>query len=167
MKLSQREDGSLGHIPVSRAVGGQAEVPTSKPLSCLSTNISLLHDTPGLAFKMGTFLIILSLLFPVLVSFVFLPRILRFLGELVGYYLRRSSRARRELLLARVVTEQRAWDAQHKDGQEKGEDEWEQIEGSLVGSAVNGGKGERDWSGIVGFFHPFWYILALPSALSR
>ena len=76
----------------------------------------------------------------------------------MGYYLERPSRTRRELLLARVATEQRHYETERKDAstEEKEDDDWEEIEQSLVGSATNGSKADKDWSGIVGFFHPFW-----------
>ena len=106
---------------------------------------------------MALFLIMLSLLAVVVLSFVLLPRSLRFVGELLGSNLRRASRTRRELLLARVASEQRTYDAEHKGQKEKEkEEDWEEVEASMVGSAVNGGKADKDWSGIVGFFHPFW-----------
>ncbi|KAH7125332.1 hypothetical protein B0J11DRAFT_302878 [Dendryphion nanum] len=104
---------------------------------------------------MGVFYIFLSLLVPLVLAFIFFLPTLRFLGELVGHYLRRSSRTRRELLLARVATEQRHYDSERAGKENKEDDEWEEIEGSLVGSAANGGKADIDWSGIVGFFHPF------------
>ncbi|KAF2872678.1 alpha-1,2-mannosyltransferase ALG11 [Massariosphaeria phaeospora] len=103
---------------------------------------------------MGVFLLLLSLLLATVVVAVFLPRALRVLGGLVGYYLRRSSRTRRELLLARVATEQRTHDADRKQSA-KDEDGWKQIESSTGASAVNGAKAAQDWNGIAGFFHPF------------
>lgn len=86
----------------------------------------------------------------------FFPSVLRHAGQVLGRYLRRSSLTRRELLLARVVKEQRDYDAKHKNEKKREDDEWEEVETSMVGSAVNGGKADQDWSGIVGFFHPFW-----------
>lgn len=106
---------------------------------------------------MGVFLLLLYLLVPGLLAFIFLPRTLLLLGQLVGYRLRRASQTRRELLLERTATEQRKYDAEHKKSKRE-EDDWEEIEPSTVGSAVNGGKADQDWNGIVGFFHPFWYI---------
>ncbi|KAF2266690.1 UDP-Glycosyltransferase/glycogen phosphorylase [Lojkania enalia] len=104
---------------------------------------------------MGAFPFFLSLLFVVVLSFVFLPQTLRLLGELLGRHLQRSSRTRRELLLSRVEKEQQAYGNEHHEQKLKEEDDWEEIEGSMIGSAVNGGKADREWSGIVGFFHPF------------
>lgn len=104
---------------------------------------------------MGAFPFLLSLLLPVLLTFLFLPATLRFLAGLLGSYLRRSTQTRRDLLLERVAKEQQHYEANHeKHGRQ--EDDWEEIEGSMVGSAVNGGKADKDWRGIVGFFHPFW-----------
>ncbi len=100
--------------------------------------------------------LLLSCLIPGFLSFILLPRALRFAGELLGHRLRRSTRARRELLLARVAKEQRAYDAEHKAACKEGEDEWEEVEASMVGSAANGAKAAEDWRGIVAFFHPFW-----------
>ena len=105
---------------------------------------------------MGVFSFFLSLAIPLFLAFVFLPRTLRFLGELLGRYLQRSSQTRRELLLSRVANEQRAYESGHKDSRKKEDDDWEEIEGATVGSAINGGKADSDWRGIVGFFHPFW-----------
>lgn len=94
------------------------------------------------------------------VAVYYFPSILRSVGVPLGSHLRRSSRTRRELLLARVANEQQAYEAKHKAEKQNDEDDWEEVESSLVGSAVNGGKADKDWSGIVGFFHPFWYALA-------
>ena len=101
------------------------------------------------------FLILLSLLASAIVSFVFLPKTLRFFAELVGRNLRQSSNTRRELLLARVASETRTYEAGH-ERQRRAEDEWEEIDVTATGSADNGGQAESGWDGIIGFFHPFW-----------
>ncbi|KAF2200487.1 UDP-Glycosyltransferase/glycogen phosphorylase [Delitschia confertaspora ATCC 74209] len=96
-----------------------------------------------------------SLLISLLVSYVFLLAAVRFTGELVGSYLQRSSRTRRELLLDRVATEQRIYEAEVEENGRKEADDWEEIDSSVLGSAANGGKADQDWKGVVGFFHPF------------
>lgn len=35
-------------------------------------------------------------------------------------------------------------------------DEWENVDAYAVGTAGNGEKGQSEWDGIVGFYHPFW-----------
>ncbi len=101
-------------------------------------------------------LILLSLLASAFVSFILLPRTLILLAELVGQRLRRSSRQRRELLLARAANETKTYDAGRR--RENREDaDWEEIGTTAVGSVDNGGTANGQWRGIIGFFHPFWY----------
>lgn len=107
-------------------------------------------------FEMGLLPILLSLLVPAFLTFILLPKTLRFAAELVGQHLRRSSRTRRELLLARVASETKTFEAQQKNKKKEDED-WEQVGNTLPGSAVKDGQADSGWDGIVGFFHPFWY----------
>jgi alpha-1,2-mannosyltransferase len=103
---------------------------------------------------MALFFVALSLLLPVLLSIVFFPSLVRFLGVQAGHYLRRSSRTRRELLLARVATESKNYEAEA--GHAETEDgDWEEV----ASVAKDGNKADKQWEGIVGFFHPFWYRL--------
>lgn len=103
--------------------------------------------------------IFLSLLVSVLVSFLFFPRIIRFLTEHVGHYLRRSSRTRRELLLARVAAETKNYKAENNRVDDH---DWEEIASVATDdTASSSNKGNKQWEGIVGFFHPFWYKFTL------
>jgi alpha-1,2-mannosyltransferase len=107
---------------------------------------------------MGVSLIILSLLLSVIISAVFLPKILRFGAELLGHQLRRSSRTRRELLLARVASETKRHEAEQKN-KKKEDDDWEEVGNTASNNKSIAGKADSEWDGIVGFFHPFWYGL--------
>lgn len=108
---------------------------------------------------MALLLISLSPLVSVLVSFLFFPRIVRFLTKHVGHYLRRSSRTRRELLLARVAAETKNYEAEHTRIDDH---DWEEIASVTTGDiASSSNKENKQWEGIVGFFHPFWYKSAL------
>ncbi|KAH6639750.1 hypothetical protein C7974DRAFT_389126 [Boeremia exigua] len=98
---------------------------------------------------MALLVVLLSLLAAVAVPFVFFPAIVRFLGALVGRHLRRSSSTRRELLLARVASEARAYRAAHPEG-----DDWEEI-ASAADTPDKPDTPDPQWDGIVGFFHPF------------
>ncbi|OCK99161.1 glycosyltransferase family 4 protein [Cenococcum geophilum 1.58] len=104
---------------------------------------------------MSVSFLLLSVLVSIIVSCIFLPKILSSLGESIGYYLRRTSRTRRELLLARVASEQRSYSSENIETRSAEDDDWEEIEGYAAGTAANGGKADQDWKGIVGFFHPF------------
>jgi alpha-1,2-mannosyltransferase len=104
---------------------------------------------------MALFIILLSLLIPVVISVVFLPKTLHLAAELVGHRLRHSSHTRRELLLERVATETKAFEAEHT-AKSKEDEDWEKVVPSPTGSAVKGRQSDAQWDGIVGFFHPFW-----------
>ena len=105
---------------------------------------------------MGVLLVLFSLLVPALVAVLFVPAALRFAAELVGQHLRRSSRTRRELLLARVASETKTHEAEQRKSK-KDDDDWEEVGTTPPGSAGKAGKVDSEWDGIVGFFHPFWY----------
>lgn len=79
----------------------------------------------------------------------------------VGWSHRRRTRARRDLILARVKVEESQYQlsAQHSPRSEDGE--WEKVEKHADGSAPNGKESGNEWEGIIGFFHPFWYVLIL------
>ena len=122
----------------------------------LSFTLAYTFIVTPLAMALLAFL--LSLFLSIVVALVLLPKTLHLLAELIGNRLRQSSRTRRELLLDRVATETKAFEAEHKV-KGKDDDDWEKILPSQAGSAVNGGKADADWNGIVGFFHPFWYAI--------
>ena len=111
---------------------------------------------PLVSSTMGVSFLLLSILVSIIVSCIFLPKLLSSLGESIGYYLRRTSRTRRELLLARVASEQRNYSSENTEIRSTEDDDWEEIESYAAGTTANGGKADQDWKGIVGFFHPFW-----------
>lgn len=104
---------------------------------------------------MAFLFIFLSLLAPVIISLVFLPKIVCILVQSLGQYLRRHSRTRRGLLLTRVANEIRVHEATHTSTKSE-DDDWEQI-GTTRGNVGTGEEADCEWDGIVGFFHPFWY----------
>lgn len=106
---------------------------------------------------MSVLLVLASLLVPVLVAAVLLPKILYFVAGLVGQHLRRCSRTRRELLLARVANETKAYEEELKNNKQEDAD-WEQVGTTPSGNAAK----NSEWDGIVGFFHPFWYAWRAP-----
>ncbi|KAI1760602.1 glycosyltransferase family 4 protein [Hypoxylon sp. FL1150] len=93
----------------------------------------------------------------------FLPFLFRIfshtVGSTLGWYLRKLTEGRRSLIIRTTAENEakfREGKAQRKDSNTSSDDEgWENIEGSILGTAGNGEKGDRDWDGIIGFFHPF------------
>lgn len=90
-----------------------------------------------------------------LLHFFLLPWIWRAMGSMLGWYLKRKTEGRRAQLLEIMNEDDRRF-AERAQGVKKGasDEDWERVETS-AGSADNGGKGEKEWDGIVGFFHPF------------
>lgn len=92
----------------------------------------------------------------------------------VGWLIRRRTRSRREYVIARARSE----DEEFRDLRAKGsnhslargqaeDDDWEKVDTSGPGgvktatsseSGASAGEEPAEWDGIVGFFHPFWYI---------
>ncbi|KAI4171723.1 MAG: hypothetical protein LQ346_008712 [Caloplaca aetnensis] len=73
----------------------------------------------------------------------------------VGWSLRRRSRARRTLLLARVKVEESQHQLSTRQSPKSDDGEWEKVEKSTEGSARTGQEANDEWEGIIGFFHPF------------
>jgi alpha-1,2-mannosyltransferase len=97
---------------------------------------------------------ILTLLLPLLLlSPWLLPFTLRSLGAATGWYIQQKTHSRRQTLLANSKSgtqeQGKSKDSSSEDG------DWEKVDGYAAGSAPNGDKADRDWKGIVGFFHPF------------
>lgn len=78
----------------------------------------------------------------------------RLVGSALGWYLRRASSGRRAHLLSLMQMDQekqrdeRLWVGKPQDNAE--ERERQQA----------AGKPGADWRGVVGFFHPFWYVVS-------
>jgi alpha-1,2-mannosyltransferase len=80
------------------------------------------------------------------------------LGSCAGWYLRKKTDGRRALIIRATEDGETSLRAKKKPGGEKltpADDDWENIDGATVGTSGNGEKGDREWDGIVGFFHPF------------
>lgn len=80
-----------------------------------------------------------------LATYIMLPLLMRRIGSLLGWYLRKKTEGRRAQLLELMTAEQDALK----------QSDW-------VSKKSSGDKDRRDkdatWSGIVGFFHPFWCV---------
>jgi alpha-1,2-mannosyltransferase len=95
-------------------------------------------------------------IFPLVALFV-IPIAWRLVGASLGWYLRKKTDGRRCRILEVMEEDRRAFAESNKE--HKGsDDEWENIDAHAVGTSGNGEKGEKEWDGIVGFFHPFWYV---------
>lgn len=94
-----------------------------------------------------------------------LPSVWRLAGTTLGLYLRKRTERQRQYLLETTAADEKLFLEEKREKQKKkngdsnsDDDDWENVEAYGVGSAGNGGEGASDWDGIVGFFHPFWFV---------
>ncbi|KAL8973746.1 MAG: hypothetical protein Q9197_002010 [Variospora fuerteventurae] len=73
----------------------------------------------------------------------------------VGWSHRRRTRARRDLILARVKVEESQYQLSAQQSPRSEDGEWEKVDKHADGSAPNGKESGNEWEGIIGFFHPF------------
>jgi alpha-1,2-mannosyltransferase len=87
------------------------------------------------------------------------PPALRLLARTVGWYIRQKTSARRDLLLSKATVRVEKSGIQlpkiNTPDEEDDEEDWEKVESYVAGSVPNGGKSDENWTGVVGFFHPF------------
>jgi len=87
------------------------------------------------------------------------PFIIRFVGQTIGWYLRRRTSSRRELIITRVKVEEDDYKSKEQKSPRSEDEEWERIESHGAGAAGTGDKTKAGWEGVIGFFHPFWYYI--------
>lgn len=87
------------------------------------------------------------------------PSVWKAVGLLLGWYLRRKTEGRRARILEVMDAELNAYREKKRphDRNSSGDDDddWERLDSFAAASSTNGGKADKDWDGIVGFFHPF------------
>lgn len=79
-----------------------------------------------------------------------LPQAFRLVARhIVGAYVIQKTAGRKGALSTRFEENQKKF-------RRESDEEWENVEAYATGTVKNGGTAEKEWSGIVGFFHPFW-----------
>ncbi|APA12104.1 hypothetical protein sscle_09g068740 [Sclerotinia sclerotiorum 1980 UF-70] len=78
------------------------------------------------------------------------PKLVGYVGRIVGFYLRQKTAGRKAQVLERVALDEK----EYRESREKrrDSDDWENVESDVT---KTGGIGDKEWDGIVGFFHPF------------
>lgn len=107
----------------------------------------------------------LSLAFLSLSSlYIFKSQIAGLAGGILGKHLISKTQSRREILLEQAVQDNKKYST--SDQRHKSEDldtDWEKVEGKpreqtdTEKQHVQPPPPDPAWSGIIGFFHPFWY----------
>ncbi|EFQ30117.1 glycosyl transferase group 1 [Colletotrichum graminicola] len=81
--------------------------------------------------------------------FIMFPYIMRGLGSLLGLYLRKKTEGRKAQLLELMNAEQQSFTQTSRKGASSTKDN---VQAQASGSSE---KKDADWTGVVGFFHPF------------
>lgn len=98
---------------------------------------------------------------PIIVVFV-LPQVLSVFGRFIGWILRRKTEGRRSHLMTYMTEEDEKVRGTDRDESEG--DSSIQLKFDVDGKTQAALDAQKDWNGIVGFFHPFWYV---PPAILR
>ncbi|KAK3321410.1 glycosyltransferase family 4 protein [Cercophora scortea] len=118
----------------------------------------------GMDPKVLAFVVVPLLAVTPLVTLFLIPFLWQSLGSLLGWYLRRKTDGRRCHIFELVEEEEKSYRAAKEEEEEEqrsrkkstsDDDGWESVEAHTAGISPNGGKGEEEWDGVVGFFHPF------------
>lgn len=110
--------------------------------------------------NMAAFLILLvTALAFIPLSILSFPYLLQGIGSIVGNWLRRKTAQRRAALKSKSDAERAEAEEQRKS-QSSEEEDWEKVGPSRSGSDAETKdeiKVDKDWDGVIGFLHPFWY----------
>ncbi|KAJ4307210.1 asparagine-linked glycosylation protein [Collariella sp. IMI 366227] len=90
-----------------------------------------------------------------LATFILFPLLWRALGASLGWYLRKKTEGRRCHILELVASDEKKYREEREDSTGSEGGGWEKVDSHEVGNSKNGGTADKDWDGIVGFFHPF------------
>lgn len=80
-------------------------------------------------------------------------------GRALSYYLKQKTAGRRAQILELMESEEKEYATKGKGKRDS--DEWHHVETDPSGATKGAEPADRDWDGIVGFFHPFWCVLGL------
>ncbi|OAQ73307.1 alpha-1,2-mannosyltransferase alg-11 [Pochonia chlamydosporia 170] len=88
---------------------------------------------------------------------VFVPIIVRRIGRFLGFTLRKKTDGRRAQLLSVMDQEDQEYWKENPKLKTSSSGEWEAVQttGTDLKATTKDGKPQKDWDGIIGFFHPF------------
>lgn len=132
------------------------------PLPCDS------HSPTMMLFLLKALISVLALL----AACVVLPQlplaVLRIVLRGVGWIIQRRTRSRREYILSRVRADEEEFQSKRSKPSPGEDEDWEKVDTSSSSSGPagnNSSSGNDDWEGIIGFFHPFWYVVTLTGSI--
>lgn len=170
-QLLQLPPGFLSHLPfpdrnahAAAVYGARCEALINPSLAMADTCTAPSGGKPfsfGLEPRTLTVAVTLLASTPFLLLFV-VPRIIRDIGLALGWALRRKTDGRRSHLLALTAEDDKRFWEQNEELKASPGDTGHDAQGADVGAPNDAEKVQKEWDGIVGFFHPFWYVPAAP-----
>lgn len=85
------------------------------------------------------------------------PRVVRAVGLSLGWTLKKKTDGRRSLLVSLMDGENNNSSEKNLETKSTSSGGWQAVQETDVG-AGEGDMATKDWDGIVGFFHPFWFV---------
>lgn len=107
-------------------------------------------SSPGSKLQSMAFTATVIAAVPILCVFV-LPKLLFLVGAGLGWILLRQTQGRKSHILAIMNDDDKAFREQHGDPLASAE-----VKAFADGASKASNDTNKDWDGIVGFFHPFW-----------
>lgn len=86
------------------------------------------------------------------------PVVANRIGRFWGFTLRKRTEGRRAQLLSVMNEEDEKYQKENPGFSTSSSEEWEAVDGLDLKITTKDGKSQKDWDGIIGFFHPFWYV---------
>lgn len=84
-----------------------------------------------------------------------------------GNYLIQKSLKRKSALLAEIRSQEGRETTETRSSPRSDDGDWEKVESGSEPTGRDGKKARSDWDGIIGFLHPFWYVVLRASRSSR
>lgn len=100
------------------------------------------------------YVVVPILAFTPIATYIMFPLLMKGIGSLLGWYLRKKTEGRRAQLLELKTAEQQSFNNTQKSSSSGKNNVQAQASGSSD-------KKDSEWTGVVGFFHPFWYVVTI------
>lgn len=117
--------------------------------------------TGGKPFSFGLEPKVLSAVVLVLAStplllVLMVPIVITRTGRFLGFTLRKKTEGRRAHLVSLMEEDDKRYRKENVSPKSSSSEEFEAVEGADTKPATKGDQTQKNWGGIIGFFHPFW-----------
>lgn len=112
--------------------------------------------TKSLLFLLKAIITTLVLFAPFVIA-VLGPRLIKTIGQSLGWTLKKKTDGRRAHLINLMDEEnKKSKEKDLKSRSSSSSGEWQKVQQTDLGATNGAEKADQEWDGIAGFFHPFW-----------